>query len=232
MSIQVTCPSCLTRFQVNDKFAGKKGPCPKCKAEITIPDKSEQVVIHAPEDEGPKDRQGRSILKPLERSETKVTRLGIIAVAGAVLLAILAAVGLRFSGEVGVPIRILGILLLAPPLLFAGYTFARDQELEPYRGKELLIRLTIISAVCAGLWLIYAFVPGYLFEYDRAGEAPYWQFAVTLGVMVALGALAAVATFELEFGGGLVVAALYFLALTLLAVIAGITLAGLTPAGV
>ena len=34
MAIDVTCPSCHTRFQVSDKFAGKSGPCPKCKNTI------------------------------------------------------------------------------------------------------------------------------------------------------------------------------------------------------
>src|SRR6476661_3159539 len=30
MAIAVVCPSCHARFQVQDKFAGKEGPCPKC----------------------------------------------------------------------------------------------------------------------------------------------------------------------------------------------------------
>lgn len=37
MPIQVTCPSCKTGFRVSDQFAGKEGPCPKCKAKIRIP---------------------------------------------------------------------------------------------------------------------------------------------------------------------------------------------------
>jgi hypothetical protein len=37
MPIQVTCPGCKAQFNVSEKFAGKKGPCPKCKAVITIP---------------------------------------------------------------------------------------------------------------------------------------------------------------------------------------------------
>ena len=49
MPINVTCPGCLKRFSVADKFAGKKGPCPKCKKIITIPKKEDEVVIHAPE---------------------------------------------------------------------------------------------------------------------------------------------------------------------------------------
>ncbi|MEC8508925.1 MAG: MJ0042-type zinc finger domain-containing protein, partial [Planctomycetota bacterium] len=34
MSIRVTCPGCHARFNVSDQFAGKSGPCPKCKKTI------------------------------------------------------------------------------------------------------------------------------------------------------------------------------------------------------
>lgn len=37
MPILVTCPGCKAQFNVSEKFAGKQGPCPKCKAVITIP---------------------------------------------------------------------------------------------------------------------------------------------------------------------------------------------------
>src|SRR6187401_2984774 len=57
MAIDVTCASCKTRFQVSDKFAGKQGPCPKCKKIITVPTKKDEVVIHVPES-GPKDSKG------------------------------------------------------------------------------------------------------------------------------------------------------------------------------
>ncbi|XZE52494.1 hypothetical protein SH139x_004189 [Planctomycetaceae bacterium SH139] len=231
MSIQVTCPGCLTRFQVNDKFAGKKGPCPKCKAEIMIPDKSDEVVIHAPEHSGPKDSQGRSVLKPIEREEVRITRWGLIAVLGAIVCSLAIAIGLRFTGEVSLVLRVLGAILFAPALIFAGYTFARDQELAPYRGRELWIRVGITSLVCAGLWLIYAFIPSYLFDYRQAAEAPYWLAGVTISAMMALGALAALAAFELEFTGGLVISALYFIGTLGLAWLAGIQLAGLELAG-
>ncbi len=37
MAIQVTCMSCGARFAVEDKYAGREGPCPKCKAVIRVP---------------------------------------------------------------------------------------------------------------------------------------------------------------------------------------------------
>jgi hypothetical protein len=225
MSIQVTCPGCLTRFQVNDKFAGKKGPCPKCKAQIMIPTAEEAVVIHAPEEMGPKDSEGRPVLKPLAREDAKVTRTGLLVVSGAIVLAVGFAIGLRFTGEVPVWLRVLSLLLVAPPLVAAGYSFARDPELAPYRGQEFWLRLAILAVVFPSLWMIYAFVPAYLFELKSAAHAEYWLVGVACTAMVAGGAVAAMATFELEFSGGLAISALYFVATLGLAVLAGITLA-------
>ena len=171
MAIQVTCPNCLKRFQVSDKFAGKTGPCPNCKKEIKVPDASEEVVIHAPDDGAPKDRQGVSILKPLKRTETDVTRKGMIITFGAILVAVAAAVGLRMGMET-IPVYILamGALFLAPPLVWSGYSFVRDSELEPYVGPDLRNRVLILSVILAALWLVYVFVPSYVMEYDSPAE--------------------------------------------------------------
>ena len=59
MAIDVLCPGCQKKFRVSDQFAGKKGPCPQCKTIITIPAKGPEVIIHAPETEGPKGSDGR-----------------------------------------------------------------------------------------------------------------------------------------------------------------------------
>ena len=75
MPISVVCPSCKARFSVSEKFAGKKGPCPKCKTVITVPEAvAEEVKIHEPEQfaSGGKDSKGRAVLKPILREETKL----------------------------------------------------------------------------------------------------------------------------------------------------------------
>ena len=61
MAIDVTCIKCHTRFQVSEKFAGKSGPCPKCKNTIKIPELKDQVVIHAPEVSGTKTATGQPV---------------------------------------------------------------------------------------------------------------------------------------------------------------------------
>ena len=75
MPIRVTCRGCHTRFNVSERFAGKEGPCPKCKAIIRIPAASEEVVIHGPAAEVTKDSRGTAITKPIFRQEAEITPL-------------------------------------------------------------------------------------------------------------------------------------------------------------
>ena len=234
MPIQVTCPNCLKRFQVSDKFAGKSGPCPSCKKTIKVPEASEEVVIHAPDDGAPKDRSGQSVLKPIARKETDVTKKGMLITGSAIVLTFLLALGFRFTGgDAGVPLaaQLAAIVLLAPPLVWAGYSLLYDQECEPYTGVELRNRVLICSAIFALIWAVYAFVPGYVFDLDSSQEMPYWLFGVTICAMIGLGALASAGSFELEFGSGVIHSGMYFIVLVVLAVVAGVTFAGVEPAG-
>ncbi len=228
MPIQVTCPSCLKRFQVSDKFAGKSGPCPNCKKTLRVPDKSEEVVIHAPEEDGPKDSTGKTIVTPILREEVDVTKKGLMITGGVVLAVLVISIVVRFVFPDGVPIwlRILGILALAPPLVATGYSFVREQELEPYRGEELRNRVLVLSGVFVILWLIYAFLPAYVMEYDSASNMSWMVFGITFCVMLGIGAFASAAAFELEFFNGLAHAGLYLLGVVIIAAIAGVSLAG------
>jgi len=224
MPIPVTCAKCLTRFSVNEKFAGKKGPCPKCKAEITIPTLEQAVVIHAPPDAALKDSTGKSVLKPIKRVETEVTKRGIAISVGAVLGAVLLAVAMRMTGGTPIPARIIVAILLAPPLIWVGYTITRDSELEPYRGRELWNRLAIVSAIFSALWLIYIWVTPYVLDIDYGSEMSLMSSGITLVVMLCLGAIAAMAAFELEFVGGLTIAGMYIVPTLLLAILGNVTL--------
>ena len=229
MPIQVTCPKCLKRFQVSDKFAGKSGPCPNCKSTLKIPEASEQVVIHTPDDGAPKDRSGQSVLKPIRRKETDVTRNGVLITAGCILAVFGVALGFRLTGgEAGTPLwaQIFGLIALAPPLVWAGYKFVHDSELEPYVGPELRNRVLICSAIFVALWLIYAFVPTYVFDLDRPSEMSYMTAGIFFCIMLGLGGLASTATFELEYLSGLTHAGLYILTILLLALVSGVQLAG------
>tara|TARA_R110002111_G_scaffold142020_2_gene207968 strand:- start:418 stop:1107 length:690 start_codon:yes stop_codon:yes gene_type:complete len=225
MPIQVTCPKCLKRFQVSDKFAGKTGPCPSCKNQIKVPDKSEEVTIHAPDDGAPKDLSGQSVLKPIRRKETDVTKKGMFITIGAVLGVCALAIGMRMTGGTPLWALIVGSIAVAPPLVWAGYKFVQDSELEPYVGQELRNRVLVCGVLFAALWLLYAFIPSYLFDLNSPSEMSFVYFGIIISVMLAIGAFISVATFELEFASGLAHAGLYLIATIALALISGVTLA-------
>jgi len=196
--ILVTCPGCLARFEVSEKYAGKKGPCPKCKKEIVVPDKQQEVVIHAPENSGPKDSKGVAVLKPIKRIDFTVGKLMWISVAVGVIATLGIAIGIRASG--GPPstiLLVLGSILLAPPVVMFGYTFLRDGEFGGYEGKEYWVRTAICSVLFAGTWLFYWQI-GYYFENKLLADIPTSQMAVFMVVMIAIGTLISLSTFELE----------------------------------
>ncbi len=199
MPITVVCPGCHKRFKVSDEHAGKKGPCPKCKTQIKVPDKIDEVVVHAPDNFGPKDAAGRAVLKPIERTETKFSLVLTIIIIVAVLLTLGIAWMFRPAEgeEVAMPLLAFGAIILAPGLAWAGYTFLRDDELEPHRGFGLWIRVGACALVYAILWGLVVLVRVYVFENDPFEVV---HMVVILPIMVAIGSFAAYASLDLEFG--------------------------------
>jgi hypothetical protein len=224
MAIQVTCPSCFKRFTVSDKFAGKSGPCPNCKKTIKIPDKSEQVVIHAPEDTGPKDSKGRSVLKPIRRREVALSLPVILAAALGTIVVFGIAIGLGLSGGAPTALVVTSSLLLAFPLSFIGYWFLHDDELEGFTGRQLLIRCSLAALAFAATWGIYWLVPTYLFDHASTAEISALEMAIFILVMIGLGTATAILIFELEFLQGLLQYMLYFVLTFILAWLAGVPL--------
>ncbi len=217
MPINILCPGCKKRFSVNEKFAGKKGPCPKCKTVIEIPELEDEIVIHAPESAGPKDSKGRAIINPIKRKETSISRLGAIGIGVFVIAVFGIAFSLRaYEGDVPMLIKALGAITLAPPLVFAGYSFLRDAELEPYRGKELLIRVLACSAVYAILWGVFVIIPSVL----EIEFTPTQLLIVTVPFVLA-GAFGAFASFDLEYLNGVMHYGLYLAVTVLMRVVAG-----------
>jgi hypothetical protein len=217
MAIVVVCPSCRASFQVNDKFAGKQGPCPKCKATIKIPELGDEVKIHEPEFGGPgaKDSKGRSVLKPIARVEAKVPPVMVAGIVGAVVLAFAVAFALRGSDLKSTPLVLgLGAVVLAPPVVMGGYTFLRNQELEPYRGQALAVRVAICSLVYAALWgavwALKTFVVG------GVGSGETWKYFVLAIPPMLIGALTSLGSLDLDFGSGFFHYCLYLVTCILL----------------
>jgi cation transport ATPase len=229
MPLNVVCPGCKKRFTVSEKFAGQKGPCPQCKTVIEIPKEQEEVLIHAPEAAGPKDSKGTAVLKPILREETNFDGKIAGAIAGLVLLTFIGAwmIGSSYKPKVKgkkaeIPWMLQGLaaLALAPPLALAGYSFLRNDELEPFRGKELAIRVLVCGAVYAALWGGYAMVPWAL-GLDKGFEL--FQLSYVVPPFILVGMFAAYASLELDFLTGSMHYGLYLIVTVLLRVVAGMS---------
>jgi hypothetical protein len=225
MPIPVTCPGCLTRFTVSDKYAGKKGPCPKCKKELVVPDKSQEVVIHAPETSGPKDSKGVSVLKPLKRAEFKLSKIETIVAIVVTVLALALSVYARVGfAQPPTWILMLGVVGLAFPLAWIGYTFFHDDELAEYSGQERNARVGICALIFAATWGLYWGLSYYMGNKVLA-DIDALLFAVLIVLMFAAGTVGSLAVMELEVGQSLMHYAMYFGVTFLLALVAGVSLA-------
>lgn len=225
MPIPVTCPSCLARFTVSDKYAGKQGPCPKCKQSITVPDKSQEVVIHAPETSGPKDSAGRPVLKPLRRIEFTLSSTQIAIASALAVIALFAALGARATNTIPPAWGLVLVsIALAFPLAAVGYTFFKDDELGGYVGKERYVRLGVCAAVFALTWGLYWFL-AYYFGNKTLADVDALQMGIFVGLMFAAGMGASLGACELEVGQSFLHYAIYFVTTLLLALIAGVPLA-------
>lgn len=229
MPIRVTCPSCHTRFQVGDQHAGKTGACPKCKGAIVVPNLQDEVVIHAPELEaGAVDSQGRSVLKPIARKETKFQPNVMLVVSGLVVLCVAIAwlVGRSDLGQGLDWVLAGGAILLGPPLAYAGYTFLRDDEFGAFQGMNLVLRSLACGLVYALLWGVYVFVAGQLFGTENLANGQLEMIQVGgLGAFIAaIGGGAALVCFDFEYLTGFFHFCLYLVVTIGLRLIMGLPL--------
>ena len=86
-----------------------------------------------------------------------------------------------------------GGYLVAVPCVALAYAAIRDKELEPYRGRSLAIRVAICALVYGSIWLAKGVLPA-----DTTAEM--WQWIYLGPLFVFPGALAAVATFDFDWG--------------------------------
>ncbi len=247
MPIPVVCPGCKASFNVSDKFAGKQGPCPKCKTVISIPKPDpakkpvEEVKIGEPEPAaGGKSKTGRPSTKPLMRTDLKLSPVAIGAILGVILALFVAAYFARgfvmspypLTGEQqllpelkgpydsqilrGYMLRGVGLLLVALPIVWAGYQVLRDDELEPYRGRSLYMRIGVCVFVYLLLWGVYAVIPA---DYTSA----WYMWLVMAPPLLAVGFAAAYFCFDFDPTSALT----HFLSFAVVTLLLGMT-AGLT----
>jgi len=219
MSILVVCPGCRKSFKVSEKFAGKSGPCPKCKKTLQVPTKAQEVQVHAPQQfaEGGRTTTGQLVTKPVAWTEAKIQPATMAIIAGASLATlILAFIGGKaglFNNLVG---STLGLLVVSPPLVIGAYTVLRNDDLEPYRGQSLYIRVVICAAAYAMLWGVFAYLAhlGVI-----TGDMWVWLFVVPPFLL--MGGLLAFATLDLDFGDAMCHYGFYVVATLLLRWAAG-----------
>ena len=218
MAIQVICPGCRATFTVSDKFAGRTGPCPKCKKPITVPSNAvKEVKIHGPEDEAP--LPGRAPTSPIVFVEQPIPKIASIGVAVGAVAAMLLALVARFAWGAGLaPVWLLAAAagIVAIPCAWIGYEIVRNRDLEPYRGRSLLIRAAICGVVYALLWGVKGFLPP-----DMTTDM--WQWVFLAPPFLVAGALAALAAFDFDWGTGVAHYSLYIMFTAVLRLLAGFT---------
>ena len=225
MSIIVVCPGCLKSFKVSDKFAGKTGPCPNCKRTLQVPTKESEVKVYTPEAfaGGGKSAAGKLITKPIARVNAKLkpltTAILVAAVVGVLLATwIVGRAGLLNAEQVGLfrstVALALGLLVISPFLAFAAYEILRDDEFEPYRGTPLYLRSAGCALAYVSLWGVFAILSPHIVT----GDVWNWFFVLPF---VAIGALAPMGAFDLDFGDGVFHYSSYLVVTLLLRWVAG-----------
>ena len=216
MPISVTCGSCKTRFSVSENFAGQTGPCPNCKKPLTVP-KADAVQIHEPDAPTATAAGGQFPTKPLPKRNKPVSTIALLLSGGLALASFEGAAAARivFSPG-GAPAWLQGAaaVVVALPCVLIGYAMVRNRDLEPYTGKGLLLRALICSIVYAALWGGHAFLP-------PEATQEMWQWLFIGPLFFGIGALAALASLELDWGPATVHFSLYVLITVTLRWIAG-----------
>ncbi len=218
MAITVVCRQCRTRFSVNEKFAGRTGPCPKCKAPIRVPSKKEEVKVHGGEEfaSGGRDAAGQLVLKPIARTETKIEPVQAVAIGGAVLAVV--AITWLAGGllEHSTLACALGLLVVSGPLAVGAYSFLYDAEKEPYRGIELLVRAGACAVGYVVLWGVFAYL-----TQNNVLTGELWQWLFVVPPFLALGGSLPTLALDLDYGDGVFHYIFYMLAILALRWIAG-----------
>ncbi|MGI5832064.1 MAG: hypothetical protein ACOX6D_05970 [Thermoguttaceae bacterium] len=211
MSIHVICPGCMTQFEVSDRFAGKKGPCPKCGHTIEIP--KANVTIVSPDElviDGKKVRNP-DLVRPIEQKSYSFTGRAIIvnlAVLSAVLLIALIFHFVHFL-PLAIPVGILLGLVVAFPLVKYGYiTFRDPNDLEIFLGGQLGKKSLLGAGLLMVLWILYELILLYM--------NPGVMALAYLVPMAIFAAFVPVVLFDMNFTDALAVVVVFLLAVILL----------------
>ena len=219
MAINVVCPGCLKRFQVSDRFAGMKGPCPNCNTVINIP--KGKVKIHGTEDfeQGGRTETGKLILKPIDRLDMDFNpfHAGLFALGALAVLLVAVFIG-NLSLSVGTldGLGALGLFFIGFPLSLFGYQLLRDREaLFVLAGMDLYKKVGICALVYAVLWIFFESIAWYM----RADEIFIWIYFAAFAF---LSMLATHAILDLNLGSALMHYLIFFFSVLILRGVMGL----------
>ena len=210
MPISVVCSGCFKRFQVSEKFAGKKGPCPNCKTIIDIP--AEQVKVHAPDEliSGGKTVKSRTVSTPLARLNTEFNLRDVLLVSGGFLAVLLVAAVLGRLGLGSNLFGLVGLFLIAFPLVFIGQRLLQDaDDLHSLAMSEILRKCAICGAAYPFLWGCFEFLAKYM-------QADGVFIAVYLIPFALFSLFVAHVVFDFDFARGLFHYLVFFIPVVLL----------------
>jgi hypothetical protein len=217
MAILVVCPGCTSRFTVSDRFAGRTGPCPKCKKPITVPrPQADAVTIHEPERSGTAPGS-KPVTVPFRSLDRPVPPLAFaLGGAGAAMLLFLAWImGAVGGGPPPAWLALATAFLVGAPCAAIGYAALRNREMDAYRGSSLVLRCLGCAAVYAALWAVRGLLPD-----DAVREM--WQWIIIAPAFALPGALAALVAFDLDWGAAAAHFSFYVLFTALLRWLSGL----------
>ncbi len=198
MAISVVCSGCKTRFNVSDQFAGRTGPCPKCKKLIKIPQRAAgEVTIQEPEPPTGSPSTTRMPTAPIIFKEDTVSLLSIVSVAIVVLGSLFLSILFRYTwgpGNTPTAILVAGAILFSFPCAWCGYWILRDREIPPLHGTSLATRSLICAVIYSSLWGVHSFLP-----VEQMAEE-YWQWLFVGPILGFAGALAAFTSLDFDWG--------------------------------
>ncbi|MGL4942055.1 MAG: hypothetical protein ACRC46_02550 [Thermoguttaceae bacterium] len=223
MAIAVICPHCFKRFQVSERFAGMKGPCPSCRGTIDIP--KANVTVHAPDEVVESGKVGKKRVEahPIRRLDLDFSvRDGIW---GLVMVAAVAVVtwilGLLIPSSwvaVKYVVAVAAMLALCGPISAFGYLIMRDQDaLFVWTGQDLYKRAWRLGGAYTLFWIVYELA----LRYTGANYDPVFTWVVLVPFAV-LAAIVAMTFFDFDFTRGLLHASIAFVAFIFLRGIFGL----------
>ena len=211
MAIHVICPGCMARFEVSDRFAGKKGPCPKCGHLIEIP--KENVVVHAPDElmiDGKKVKNP-DFIRPIERKSFSFTGRAVLVnlVTAAVVLTVATVFHFIHFAPLAMAVGVILSLAVAFPLVKYGYMVFRDQDdLEIFLGGQLNQKSAVGAAGFVGFWILFEI----LLWFMNPGA---WSFFYIIPVVI-LASFIPLVLFDLDFSNALAIVVVFALLVILL----------------